>query len=351
MLDGTSPWLAPSNDRDQSKRGGGPELRRLLSAGAVLSLLTTGCGATAAPSSSSSALATVATSSPATLAKPCKASDEPPQDRPNDNYDGRLTPAFVPVAAYLCFDEQRTYLGDGVWQVLTGQHLIGNLGLLRAALEEPDTGAPASKAGVNYACAASLTITPTLILVSASGQQLRPRAPVDWCGDQRPDLGTAIAHLQRVGVQVTKLRQLQSQTRLNSIAAAVALGCQPSWKDPFAHRMVPSLLSRGGPFSAPPVTLVLCLYKANRADTPGVDFVSGRHLTAAQTHQLLAAATLPGKPGGCGKPHTDLLLASTGSTITAQIEVGGCSRVVRETGGRETVGRVDRAVVAALTPH
>ncbi|MDX6255098.1 MAG: hypothetical protein QOJ11_1432 [Frankiales bacterium] len=326
-------------------------MRRLLLAAGVLALLTTGCGATAAPASSSFTLATAATGSPATLAKPCKASDEPPQDSPNNDYDGRLTAAFVPVAAYLCFDEQRTYPGDGVWQVLIGQHLVGDLGPLRAALEEPDTAAPASKAGVTYACAGSLAITPTLILVSSAGQQLRPRAPVDWCGDQRPDLGTAIAHLQRVDVQVTKLRQMQSQTRLNSIAAAVALGCQPSWKDPFTLGMVPPTLSPGGPFSPAPVTLVLCLYKANPADPPLVDFVAGKHLTATQTRQLLAAATLPGKPGGCSKPHSDLLLVSTGSTITAQIEVGGCSRAVRETGGRDTVGRVDAAVVAALMPR
>jgi hypothetical protein len=317
----------------------------------VLALLTTGCGATAAPASSSFTLATAATGSAATLAKPCKVSDEPPQDSRNNNYDGRLTATLVPVAAYLCFDEQRTYPGDGVWQVLIGQRLVGDLDLLRAALEEPDTAAPASKAVVTYACAGSLTITPTLILVSSAGQQLRPRAPADWCGDQLPDLGTAIAHLRRVNIQATKLRQMQSQTRLNSIAAAVALGCQPSWKDPFTHGMVPPTLSRGGPFSPAPVTLVLCLYKANPADPPLVDFVAGKHLTATQTRQLLTAATLAGKPGGCSKTHTDLLLASTGSTITAQIEVGGCSRVVRATGGRDTVGRVDAAVVAALTPR
>jgi hypothetical protein len=326
-------------------------VRRLLLAAGVLALLATGCGATAVPASSSSTIVSAARSSAATLAKPCKASDEPPQDRPNDNYDGRLTPAFVPVAAYLCFDERRTYPGDGVWQVLIWQHLVGDLRPLRAALEEPDSAAPASKAGVTYACAAALMITPTLILVSSSGQQLHPRAPVDWCGDQRPDLGAAIGHLRRVGVQVTRLRQLQSQTRLDSMAAAVALGCQPSWKDPFTHGMDPATLSRGGPFTRAPVILVLCLYKADPADPPVVDFVAGKHLTSAQTRQLLIAATLPGKPGGCSKKHTDLLLASTGSTITAQIEVGGCSRVIRETGGRDTVGRVDPAVVAALTPH
>ena len=83
-----------------------------------------------------------------------------------------------------------------------------------------------------------------------------------------PDLGTAIAHLQAVNLQVICVRQLQSQARVDSMAKAVALGCQPSWKDPFTHGMVPSALSHGGPFTPAPVTLNLCLYRARPRRPP-----------------------------------------------------------------------------------
>ena len=73
-------------------------------------------------------------------------------------------------------------------------------------------------------------------------------------------------------------------------------------------------------------------------------------MSAARTAQLLAAAKLPGRPGGCSKPHDGVLVLSHGGVTPAQIEVGGCSRVVREDQGRSTVGRVNAAVVAGLVP-
>lgn len=326
-------------------------MKRLFALVGALALLTTGCGVTSASVSSSRSSAAPVVRPVEALAKPCKASDEPPQDSPNLNSDGRLTAAFVPVDAYLCYDEQRTYPGDGIWQVLVGQRLVGDLGPLGKALEQPDTAAPTPKAGVTYACAGSLAITPTLILVSATGQQLRPRAPLDWCGDQLPNLGKTIAGLRAVNVQVTKLRQLQSQAQVNNAAKATALGCQPEWKDPFSHGMVPASLSLGGPLTPSPATVVLCLYRPTPAGALGAVFVAGRHLDAAQTRQLLHAVTLPGKPGGCSKPHQGVLVVTRGIAVTAQIEVGGCSRVIRPAGERDSVGRVIPTVVATLTPR
>ena len=318
--------------------------RFLVGASGVLVLLSTGCGSTSA---------SPATPAPvvAALSQPCKATDEPPQDSVNTNDTDRLPARFVPTAAYLCYDHQRSYPGNGIWQVLIGQRLDGDLAPLRTALAKKDTPAPAPTAGVTYACAASLEITPTLILVGAGGEELRPRAPVDSCGDQLPDLENAISGLRSVNVQVLKLRQLQTQAQVNTAAKATALGCETSWKDRFTHGMLPSALSRGGRFVHAPASLVVCLYRANPVDPLDAGFVSGGHLDATQTQQLLTAATRPGEPGGCGTAHTAVLVATHGPTITAEIEIGGCSRVIRSSAGRDTIGRVDPAAVEALTPR
>jgi hypothetical protein len=322
---------------------------RACAAAALSTLLLTGCGATTSAGSPATSSPTGTTA--AALKAPCTAADEPPQDGPQTDYDGRLTKDFEPVAAFLCFDEHRRFPGDGEWQVLVGQRLLGDLQPLRRALLKPDTPQPFVSAGVTYACAGSLVIRPTLILVTASGRQLRPRPPVDYCHDQLAAVDAAMSPLRHVSVQALKLRQLQTQARLDLTAKALQVGCQPAWKDPFSHGMVPSGLSAGGAFVALPGTATACLYAASASQPLEVDFVAGRRLTAQQTRALLDAADLPGRRGGCAKPHTGLLLVTKGQVLIAQIEVGGCSRVIRQLGSTDVVGRVRSAAVASLTPR
>lgn len=315
--------------------------------GVVLALAATGCASSRSPAGLATALPTAAPRTAAALGSPCTAERATPLESPRPNNGPRLPAGFVPVAAYLCFEQQRPYKGDGAWVVLVGQQLVGDLQPLRDALLEPDKPAPPSKQGVVYACAASLVIAPALIVVSSTGQALLPRAPVDYCEDQLPDLWDAIAQLRHVTVQVVKLRQVQTQAEAAATASAVALGCQAAWKDEFSHGHGASVLSPGGPIPSAPATVSLCRYQATAADPLDALFVAGRRLNADQTKQLLAAVTRPGKPGGCSKPHNGILVAASGARSTVEIELGGCSRVLRETG----VGRVNAAVIDALAPR
>lgn len=324
-------------------------MRRVLSAVTLASIFATGCGvaatAQAPPGSRTASSAAVA------VRAPCAVADATPLDAPRPETGPRLPSDFTPVIAYLCSEQQRPYPDDGVWVVLVGQRLDGDLGPLRSALLLPDTAEPSAPPGVTEACAASLVIRPTLVVVSASGQRLLPRGPVDWCGDQLVEVDDAIDGLRHVTVQTTKVRQVQSQESVAAAAKATSLGCEAAWKDPFSHGMVPQTLSQGGPYSPASGRVSLCLYRATAADPLTVGFVAGRRLSAAQTKQLLDAATLPGKRGGCSKPHAGVLVVSQGAMTPAEIELGGCSRVVRETQGRSSVGRVDAGIISGLVPR
>ena len=269
-----------------------------------------------------------------------------PQDGP------RLSTAFAPLAAYLCFEQQRSYAHDGVWLVRVEQRLVGDLEGLRTALLQPDPPTPTPPPGTELACAASLMVRPTLNLVSASGQVLRPRPPTDWCGDQLPGVDAAVSALRHVTVSVIKVRQLETQHRVDHDNAAIAVGCLPQWKDEFAHGMVPSTLSAGGPLAHAPSVVSLCRYRTTDGDPFELAFVAGRRLTAGQTTSVLNALTLPGKPGGCTKAHLGVVVVRGRSGVTAAtIELGGCSRVVRETEPLSPVGRADFATIAHLVPR
>ena len=158
--------------------------------------------------------------------------------------------------------------------------------------------------------------------------------------------------MRHVTVEVLKLRQLQSQGQPDAAAAAKAVGCSPTWKDEFTHGMVPSTLSKGGSLIAAPRVVSLCRYRATTADLLMVTYVAGRRLTAKDTAALFAAITGPGKRGGCSKGHDGILLAFDGPDPLAQIELGGCSRVIRDdVVGHESIGTTDSSAVALLEPH
>lgn len=327
--------------------------RRALAAAAVLMAAACGNSGAAAlvrptPTGSSSAHTVAVAVVPKA---PCRPSDEPPEDASRAGTGSRLTDRFVPELAFICYSEQRAIHGDGVWQVLVGQRLTGDLAPLADALRQPDQlSTPPPKDGAVFACAGSLTIYPTLILIDGDGHAIRPRVPLDYCQDQLESVQKAIDALPRSTVQVQKLRQLESPAQIAAAAAATAVGCSPTWKDGFSHGMVPAKLSRGGPLRAAPTKVSLCRYKAVTQEPLLVTYVAGRRLTSAQTAQLFAALTGPGKPGGCTKPHDGILLAFHGPDPAAEIELGGCSRVIRQEGDHSGIGQTDAAIIAELTP-
>ena len=153
-------------------------------------------------------------------------------------------------------------------------------------------------------------------------------------------------------VEAVKLRQVQSQAQIDAAAAAKAVGCSPTWKDGFTHGMVPSILSKGGPIAHAPTSVSLCRYRATTSDPLFVSYVAGRRLTAKDRVALFAAVTGPGKRGGCSKSHEGILLAFGGPDPVVQIELGGCSRVIRDdVVSHESIGTTDVAVIARLAPH
>lgn len=342
-----------------------------VAAAAVFVTLATGCGsrvhgtpagADAPTKGATPAVTSAATSGLASPASPrastslprfaCTGDNTTPYDDPKPNDGPRLPPNFVPAAAYVCFDQQRTYPGDGVWIVTVEQRLEGDLQPLREALLLPDTPTPSASPGVTFACAATLVIRPTLSLVSTTGDVLRPRAPVDFCDDQLPAVDNAVEQLRHVTVSVVKWDRLETQAKVDADHKAVVAGCTPLTKDDFSHGLVASQLSPGGPIEYPAAQVTLCRYRAVPASPPDATFVAARRLTEAQTRRLLAAITLPGKPGGCSRPHDGILqLATPTATLPLTIELGGCSRVAREWQGQSSVGRADPGVVSALMPQ
>lgn len=336
---------------------------RVLATGAAVSLLAA-CGsqphqpsaALASPSQtpevSAAASAPANGASASTVPFRCTSANTTKLDTPAPQDGPRLSTAFVPLAAYLCFEQQRSYAHDGVWLARVEERLVGDLVGLRTALLRPDPPTPTPPPGTELACAASLVIRPTLNLVSASGQVLRPRPPTDYCGDQLPGVAAAVSALRHVTVSVIKVRQLETQQRVDHDNAAIAIGCQPQWKDEFAHGMVPTTLSPGGPLAHAPSMVSLCRYRTTAGDPIDLAFVAGRRLTAGQTATVLDALTLPGKPGGCNKAHVGVVVVQGRSGITAAtLELGGCSRVVREPEPRSPVGRADFATIAHLVPR
>jgi len=274
---------------------------------------------------------------------PCTSGDNP------EKQQGLLPlPAnFVPTQAFECYQDIRSYAGDGTWQVLLGRRLNGDLSALVSALRRPDVPlhqAPsASSSGVAHGCTDDLVIPPTLVLYDATGKAVRARVPVDGCDKPQTGVSTALNQLAVTTVQVLKLQQTQTQSRVDSGKQAAALGCSSGqFKDLLIYSDT-GKVSLGGPITwSGPVSL--CLYRDDPKDPTVGDFVNGRKLSAADEATVRAATDLPGSAKPCTAKHTEFLEVFDHGNYTT-IEVGGCSRVQRPNDG---LGAANPTAIAAL---
>ena len=278
--------------------------------------------------------------------RPCVATDDQNVYSGEDTRPVRkpLPAAFTPARVFICVDDQRLIPRRGRWDVLVGRQLTGRVTELTTALRQPDEQPPTG----NYACPADLIIVPTIVLYTASGKPFRPRIPLNACGQPQEATRLALAHLHPTTVQVLLRHQVETPAEVANDQRAAKVGCAPVFSDFFVDGL-PHRLSAGGLVAGFPSTVAVCRFLPETSSHDST-FVAGRRLTKAQTKRLLGALSLPGKAGGCTKKHIGILVV-TSRTSWVEVEIGGCSRVVREEARLgETLGRADAATVNALLP-
>lgn len=325
----------------------------VVAAVAVPGLVRPGGSSTASVASSGGSATAPATGlvRPLVVTAPCRADDDP---MAAEHSGQRLPRTFVPVAGFLCVDDQRTYPGDGTWSVLLGEQVIGGLDAIVSALREPAAllpgpATPEPSSSAVEACPADLMIGPNLVLYDAAGERLAAQIPYNGCGNHPTDaIQAAISGARTTTVQVLKLTQILTEAQTIGGRSAQRAGCPSQWKDEFNLKATPSRLSTGTAINWPAASdAKLCVF-ADEAKDPGAgDFARVVRLDHAQTQQLLAAAAKPGASAACTSAHHEFVVAIAG-TGSIRVEVGGCSRVIRDERGNTSLGSSDPAVIARL---
>jgi hypothetical protein len=175
---------------------------------AAVALVATGCGTVSsssgatAPATSASATSTPASSSattPAPAAPPPPAAGTPVPAGPatadckgwpsNVPYE-TLPASFTPVAAIRCVSNYQTLPGKGEWLVATLQRADKGLTQLTNALRQP-----AGHLQPRTICPEYVMLPPRIVLVDAAGKMVRPRLPVNSCGNTSGQVMAALAAL------------------------------------------------------------------------------------------------------------------------------------------------------------
>lgn len=329
-----------------------PAAHPAASAGSASVILPPVSTSRARASSGQSATATADGSlTPLVVTAPCRAEDDP---MAAEHYGQQLPKSFLPVAGFLCADDQRTYPGDGTWNVLLGERVTSGLDTILSALREPaellpGPATPDPSSSVVEGCAADLVIGPNVVLYDAAGQRLAAQIPYNGCGNHPTDaIQAAISRAQTATVQVLKLTQVLTEAQTVGGRAAQRAGCPSQWKDEFNLKATPSRLSSGTAISWPAASdAKLCVFDDEAKDPGAGDFARVVRLDHAQTQQFLAAAAKPGASAACTSAHHEFVVAIAG-TGSVRVEVGGCSRVIRDERGTTSLGGADAVVIARL---
>lgn len=227
--------------------------------------------------------------------------------------------AFPAVAAVTCTWSQRTYAGDGQWNILIKKASAEQIWQLKAAFDMPDL--PNSHTG----CLDVAIFAPPLLFVDAHGRYLQPRYPIDHTCDQ-PVMTTIDAvrsHNWPTVVDITRLAQVRTQ-------AEVAFGCAAGLKK--LIDLEPGRDSaHGGPvFTAHPgARLTVCIFHRSHDPYSG-DFVRGMRLSTAKSVQLANALTGAATTSStCTSQRTfAVIYAARGDSVF--LELGGCWRMLRD---------------------
>ncbi len=243
---------------------------------------------------------------------------------------------FRAVTVVTCGDDSRQLPGQGRWEVTVRKVATTGTAALQKAFELPNQ--PAG----NGFCTLDLIVVPPLILVDATGKTLAPTPPVGVCG--KP-LAAFLAAWHSMGwreVSVKKVRQLETPQ-------AQAAGCSTNWKNENAlYSQAGVKPGAGGPvFSVPVASAHVCEYQAvgdeNGGDIGVGTFTRAFTLSGADSAELANALTGPGPEIACPAQRHFAVINVAG--IFANVELGGCWRVARQTGG---IGSADATIAGKL---
>jgi hypothetical protein len=161
---------------------------------AAIALVAAGCGTVSSP-----AAGTAPTSSPST-APPSSAAPGTPVPAGPATADCKGWPgsvpyetlpgSFAPVAAIRCVSSYETLPGKGEWLVATLERADKGLTQLTSALRQP-----AGHLRPRVICPEYVILPPRLVLVDASGKMVRPRLPLNNCGNTSGQVMAALAAL------------------------------------------------------------------------------------------------------------------------------------------------------------
>ena len=240
--------------------------------------------------------------------------------------------AFRSVTAITCGEDSRQLPGEGQWAVYVRKVATAGTPALQRAFELPE------EPSGHGACTSNLIVVPPLVLVDAAGQTLAPTPPTGVCGKPLEAFLQALRHVSWREVAVRKVRQLETPQ-------AQAAGCSTRWKNEVAINSQAGVhVSSGGDlFGQPPKVAHVCLYRDTGADPDAGDFESGFALTEADSAELAKALAGPGRATGCLPQQEFAVINFAG--VFANVELGGCWRVQRPTGG---IGAADALVVKKL---
>ena len=247
-----------------------------------------------------------------------------------------LPATFTPVAVVRCYMVARGIPGRGLWRFEVKQRADRRLTAFIAALRRPSVPTPPT-----VACPLILYLDPSFALVDRHGRILRPVLPVMECGRPFAAAITDLQHLPWVTVSVRKTVQISTRAELQA-------GCDSQWKD-MIHMDSGSLQpSAGSPaFSPLPPRLRICIYQDSSHR-----FIRGGLISQAAEKKLLLDIQGGRTSTRCLRPHTEyaVLLAVSPAYRggqTAEVELGGCFRILRPDNRVGTVSPAGMAIIRA----
>jgi hypothetical protein len=165
---------------------------------AAITLVTAGCGTVSTPPGAAGTVPTVSAAPTGTPSSPAASVTPIPVGPGSADCTGwpasvpyeTLPASFTPVAVIRCVADYETIPGKGEWLVATLQRADTGLTQLTDALRQP-----AGRTRPGVICPEYVILPPQIVLVSADGKMLRPRLPLNDCGDTQGQVLTALATL------------------------------------------------------------------------------------------------------------------------------------------------------------
>jgi hypothetical protein len=267
----------------------------------------------------------------------------------------RLPSGFRALNAYDCTEHDLKVAGQGVWLVSDENRVSNGLSRLVSALQRSDQPMPA-----NISCAAVLMTVAPFVLEGTDRRVVRPRVPLDECGDPQTAAMKALDALEWTLVHRSFIRQEETP-------AEVISGCPVLFKDLFdldAASLTPN--PGGPPLKDDTRSLTACRYRDTDPATnhPDGAVIRGNQIEVgaftgwARFQGVAAARLLRGlghaRPTAtCRRQHTGFVLLSSerNSSSYALIEFGGCDRVLSEsvTLSGKVMDRIEQASPSAIS--